>query len=230
MELSIPQDTVIALEALTKYAMQAEEVKLREVTVTCDTCNPSIVNTVNNGNRLVTNGISVGESLTSQVIAQGHGCVIAQCSVKYNIPEAKPSVAFNLKTSSWPLDEPARCKVSQLQMCISYAMGESNMAVVEVDMPSGYKPELLSLDELENNLEIDLKRYEVEDNKINLYFDYFDQNQKCFTIRISQDTVVTNPKPANVKVYDYYQTELTTSTSYSVCQDTLKTVTTTSGI
>nr|BAR45620.1 alpha-2-macroglobulin 3 [Vargula sp. RS-2014] len=213
------QDTVVALEALTKYAMQAEQVELKQVAVTCVSC--AVTHTVNAENRLITDQTSVGESLTGNIVVQGHGCAIAQCSIKYNIPEAKPSVAFNIKASGWPLDEPARCRYSELLICISYVLdtGESNMAVVEIGMASGYKPELLSLDELQNNLDIDLKRYEVEENKVNLYFDYFDQNQKCFTIRMDQDTVVTNPKPANVKVYDYYQTELTTSTSYSICND-----------
>jgi hypothetical protein len=47
----------------------------------------------------------------------------------------------------------------------------NSMAIVSVRLPTGWKPNEESLTKLTNNLDIMLKRYELNENTVNFYFD-----------------------------------------------------------
>lgn len=56
---------------------------------------------------------------------------------------------LQLKIGMKPLNQNAKCYLIELKPCVSYTgLGEINMAIVEIAMPSGYAPDQASLYEL----------------------------------------------------------------------------------
>lgn len=51
-----------------------------------------------------------------------------------------------------PINQKLKCSLVELKPCVSYtALGQINMAIVEVNMPSGYAADEASLHELRTN-------------------------------------------------------------------------------
>ena len=61
---------------------------------------------------------------------------------------------------------------------------ESNMAIVAVKMVSGYIPDKESIKQLKQQTKLGLKRYEVDKNWVNLYFDKVGSAETDFVICI----------------------------------------------
>jgi hypothetical protein len=59
---------------------------------------------------------------------------------------------------------------------------------------------------------IDVKRWEEEKDHVNFYFEELSTRRQCVGFLVLQETEVENPAPAIVRVYDYYQQELSVST------------------
>ena len=92
----------------------------------------------------------------------------------------------------------------------------SNMAVIAVKMISGWIPIKESVEKLKNSAQLGLKRFEIEKNSIQFYFDELDKHDRCFTFGVSQELEIMNAKPATVHVYDYYEPSLSTYSEYSI--------------
>ena len=45
-----------------------------------------------------------------------------------------------------------------------------------------------------------------------IYFDKLTSQKTCISFQANRENVVDNAEPANIKLYDYYQQELTVST------------------
>lgn len=56
-----------------------------------------------------------------------------------------------------------------------------------------------------------MQRYEEEKDKLVLYYNKLTNQLNCVEFVVNRETVVNRPKPANVKLYDYYQQELSVS-------------------
>ena len=92
----------------------------------------------------------------------------------------------------------------------------SNMAVMEVNLPSGYA---LDADELPALREIDkLMRYELEDDgsKLQVYFDNLGNAPSTIELTANRLFKVKNPAKAYITVYDYYDTTLTATEFYGL--------------
>lgn len=106
------------------------------------------------------------------------------------------------------------CAQQKLQICSKYKLPdeESNMAVLEVDMVTGYMAEQASLQDLLNEAATGVKRFEVNGDKVAIYFEKLTAQKTCVSFQANRENVVENAKPGNIKLYDYYQQELTVST------------------
>ena len=97
--------------------------------------------------------------------------------------------------------------VLKTMTCVVYGGDEkSNMAVFELNMPSGY---VIDQDFISAaNLGPLYKRHDVEEGgaKAAIYFDHFSLHEKCFEIVALKEFQVSNPSPADALVYDYYDT------------------------
>lgn len=59
-----------------------------------------------------------------------------------------------------------------------------------------------------------MKRFEVKDDTVVLYFDEIGARSTCFSLDVHAVFHVEDVKDSTIKVYDYYQPEHSTSTSY----------------
>ena len=66
-----------------------------------------------------------------------------------------------------------------------------------------------------------IKRWEEERDQVNVYFEELSTMRQCVGFLIVQETLVENPLPAIIRVYDYYQQELSVSTVSSCSRSVL---------
>uniref|UniRef100_A0A7N5JHF9 Ovostatin-like n=1 Tax=Ailuropoda melanoleuca TaxID=9646 RepID=A0A7N5JHF9_AILME len=90
--------------------------------------------------------------------------------------------------------------------CVYVYSGErntSNMAIIDMKMLSGFVPVPSSLDQLRNKV----MRLEIRNDHVFLYLAEVSAKEITFTITLEETHHVTNSKPAQLKIYDYYETE-----------------------
>lgn len=130
-----------------------------------------------------------------------------QAVLRYNVPDPEPSEAFSLTVNSnTPVDD--KCVTKRLTACAAYRIpGEvSNMAIIEVDLISGYIPDKDSLKQVLKD-DRNVKRYEVDGSKVSFYIDELSNRDTCVTFKMIREVDVDNVKKGAVVVYDYYKPE-----------------------
>jgi A-macroglobulin receptor binding domain len=154
--------------------------------------------------------------------------------VRYNLPKSHPKEnAFSLNTSVTNM-VPGICNEIYLNISMTYNLMDesSNMAVLEVELLSGYEPEKSTLNDLKQvrNLRriylflicdgcivfttddhyfvIEFKRWDFDEGKVNIYLDSIKKGALVhFGFVIKQKVIVEQVKPAQMKLYDYYEQE-----------------------
>uniref|UniRef100_A0A673T596 Pregnancy zone protein n=1 Tax=Suricata suricatta TaxID=37032 RepID=A0A673T596_SURSU len=217
---SSTQDTVVALQALSKYgAVTFSKIEKAAVVTVKSSETFSKDFQVHNANRLLLQEIRLpeipGEYSTT---ASGSGCVYLQTSLRYNIlPKKERKVPFTLMVDTLPknCDGVDAHRKLQIHINISYIgkRPSSNMAIVDVKMISGFIPVKLSVRKLQEKPQI--QRTEVSTNHVLIYFEEITNQTLSFSFSVEQDIQVNNLKPATVKAYDYYETEEFTIEEYS---------------
>ncbi|XP_028610189.1 pregnancy zone protein-like [Grammomys surdaster] len=217
---SSTQDTVVALQALSKYGAATFTRSKKDVSVTIESSGTfSHTHHVNDGNRLLLQEIPLPYLPGNYVIkGSGSGCVYLQTSLKYNIvpvAEEKAPFALQVKTLPLNLDKAGDHRAFQIHINVSYT-GErpsSNMVIVDVKMVSGFIPVKSSVKKLQDQPNI--QRTEVNTNHVLTYIEKLTNQTLGFYFMVEQDIPVKNLKPAPVKVYDYYETDDFTIEEYS---------------
>nr|XP_058938488.1 alpha-2-macroglobulin-like protein 1 isoform X2 [Kogia breviceps] len=219
---SSTQDTVVALQALAKYAtivyVPSEEVNLAVKSAQ----NFQHVFNIQAANRLVFQQESLPDIPGVYTLeASGQGCVHVQMVLRYNILPPKRVEAFSLsaeigKTQCERCTSPGSFL---LTIHTSYvgSRSSSNMVIVEVKMLSGFSPmegtnQLLLQQPL-------VKKVESGIDTLNIYLDELSKETQTYTFIIRQSLMVTNLKPATIKVYDYYLPDEQATIQYSVSFD-----------
>uniref|UniRef100_A0A8C6CAF7 Uncharacterized protein n=1 Tax=Monodon monoceros TaxID=40151 RepID=A0A8C6CAF7_MONMO len=218
---SSTQDTVVALQALSKYGAATFTKREKAATVTIKSSETfSEEFQVDEGNRLLLQEVALPEVPGEYSMAvSGSGCVYLQTSLRYNIlPKKEGKSPFTLKVDTLPKNcdgVNAHSKV-QILINISYT-GErpsSNMVIVDVKMVSGFIPVKASVKKLQERPQI--QRTEVSTNHVLIYFEELTHQSLSFSFSVEQNIPIKNLKPATVKAYDYYETEEFTIEEYSV--------------
>ncbi|KAF4529926.1 hypothetical protein B566_EDAN016556 [Ephemera danica] len=213
------QDTIVALEALAKYAVSVPNKNISmEILSTTSSEDWSQEFSLTTENQLVLQQSNLPRVPTSiNFLMKGRGCALVQSNLRYNVKNAYPSEAFNLTAQVSPVTGRS-CSRLLLELEVAYNLvdGESNMAVIEIDMLSGYVPVKTSLDVLLLNTAVKLKRWDESNGKVNLYFDSLTSESISLSFFLEQAVEVENPKPSQVRVFDYYTPELAISTSYGL--------------
>nr|NP_001178230.1 alpha-2-macroglobulin-like protein 1 precursor [Bos taurus] len=215
---SSTQDTVVALQALAKYATTAyvpsEQVNLAVKSAQ----NFQHTFNVQAANRLVFQQEMLPHIPGVYTLeASGKGCIYAQTVLRYNILPPKSLEAFSLSVKTTGSQCKQHTSLGSLVLTIqtSYvgSRSSSNMAIVEVKMLSGFSPvegtnQLLLQQPL-------VKKVESEIDTLNIYLEELGKETQTYTFTISQSVLVTNLKPATIKVYDYYLPDEQATIQYS---------------
>ncbi|XP_044241170.2 pregnancy zone protein-like isoform X3 [Ursus arctos] len=216
---SSTQDTVVALQALSKYGAATFSKREKAAVVTVKSSETfSEEFQVHDANRLLLQEVRLpeipGEYSTT---VSGSGCVYLQTSLRYNVlPKKEGKVPFTLKVDTLPqnCDGVHAHRKFQIHINISYT-GErpsSNMVIVDVKMISGFIPVKSSVRKLREKPQI--QRTDVSTNHVLIYFEELTNQTLSFSFSVEQDIQVDNLKPATVKAYDYYETEEFTIEEY----------------
>ncbi|KAK4320069.1 hypothetical protein Pmani_009057 [Petrolisthes manimaculis] len=210
------QDTVVALQALATYEghLHQETLNVKAV-VTANNFTHTF--TITDNNKLLEQYQSLPTLPTTVSINMtGQGCVVLQAVQRYNIPQPEPSDAFTLTVNTITTPD-KQCTTKRITACAAYRLPDqkSNMAVIEVDLISGYIPEKQDLKQM-LKLDPNIKRYEVDGSKIHFYMDELLVEDTCVNFRVIRQVDVEDVKPGTVIVYDYYQPEFSISKRYTL--------------
>ncbi|CAH7422708.1 pregnancy zone protein [Phodopus roborovskii] len=207
---SSTQDTVVALQALSKYGAATFTKSKKEVSVTVKSSGTfSQKFQVHNANRLLLQEVRLPDLPGNYVATvSGSGCAYLQTSLKYNIlPKTEGKAPFSLQVDTLPVNFDKNYRTFQIHINVSYT-GErpsSNMVIVDVKMVSGFIPVKSTVKKLQDRPNI--QRTEVNTNHVLVYVEKLTNRTLSFSFLVEQDIPVENLKPAPVKVYDYYETD-----------------------
>nr|XP_009936178.1 PREDICTED: alpha-2-macroglobulin-like protein 1 [Opisthocomus hoazin] len=209
------QDTVVSLQALAQYAaLIPQETREVKVTVKGKEASPLEFH-VHRNNKLVLHQASllaVPETYTVQ--ATGSGCVYVQTTLYYNTPPPKKEEVFVLDVEAVPRESDGARKQLDIHVSVSYVGDRetSNMALVEVEMLSGFIPVKSSVKELEKISLV--KKTEINPDKVIIYLEELGETSLKLNISVEQDIEVQNLKASTVHVYDYYKPDDRTAREY----------------
>jgi len=138
-----------------------------------------------------------------EIEARGNGTAVFQVSWQYNLNTETEESPFYLETKvNSTIDQ------MNLNICSYYKVGnETNMAVLEVLLPSGWKMD--NLESLMDNMDDTSKRIKkIEstkaDTNIVFYFDTVKNDETCVKVPAQRTARIANNKPVAIKMYDYY--------------------------
>ncbi|XP_005365348.1 pregnancy zone protein-like [Microtus ochrogaster] len=207
---SSTQDTVVALQALSKYGAATFTKSKKEVLVTIKSSGTySQKFTVHNANRLLLQEVRLPDLPGNYITTvSGSGCAYLQTSLKYNIlPKTEGRAPFTLQVNTLPINIDENHRTFQIHINVSYTgeRSSSNMVIVDVKMVSGFIPVKSTVKKLQNQPNI--QRTDVTTNHVLVYIEKLTNQSLSFSFLVEQDIPVKNLKPAPVKVYDYYETD-----------------------
>ncbi|NXI35586.1 A2ML1 protein, partial [Galbula dea] len=211
------QDTVVALQALAKYAgLTYSDNGNLTVTVTSPAGTGEEF-VLHNRNRLVLQRAALHQLPGTYVLrAHGQGCALVQVTLRYNVPPPPSTGTFDLRVET----EPEQCLGDararfRLLLRARYTGGRptTNMVVIEAKLPSGYIPDKSSMVELKRQQLV--KKVEVQPDQVTIYLEELTKEEETFAFMATQDFPVSNLQPATVTLYDYYETDDRTDAAYS---------------
>ncbi|XP_043065283.1 CD109 antigen isoform X3 [Drosophila ficusphila] len=218
---SSTQDTVIGLQALTKFAYKTGsgsgtmDIEFAPAGGSNETIK------VNPENSLVLQThVLPKDTRKVDFMAKGTGSAMVQFSYRYNLAEKEKKPTF--KVTPTVKESPKQLLV--VDICAEYVPLEdadkdkdSNMAVMEIALPSGFVGDAESLGKIEA---VDrVKRVETKnsDSTVVVYFDSLTPGDvRCLPVEATKAHAVAKQKPASVSLYDYYDTERRATEYYQV--------------
>ncbi|XP_029436361.1 alpha-2-macroglobulin isoform X2 [Rhinatrema bivittatum] len=214
---SSTQDTVVALQALSLFGTHTYRKNSASTVTLRSESDFQTQYHVDDANRLLLQQERLPDVPGDySVEVKGDGCVFLQMTVKYNQLPPKGDAPFTLHVTTIPSTCTADSQQRFLVFVNTSYVGprlSSNMAIVEVKLPSGFFPDKASVKRL---LHLPwIKRAESKPNHVNIYLDQLTNRTLSFQFSAERDMVVSNLKPAVVKVYDYYEIDEFALAEYS---------------
>ncbi|KAG5869784.1 hypothetical protein JTB14_022629 [Gonioctena quinquepunctata] len=213
------QDTVVALDALSRYLrmVHSEHLNLR---IHIETAHGKQNSTISSGDALKSRTINLKQNSDRVTVhVYGSGCILTQVTQSYFLKHVPTSEAFKLALDVSPVSTIDQCSIASLSPCLAYSGpdGISNMAVMEISLPTGYQADRASLYRLVESTEPSgIKMFEENSDKVNLYFAKLDKKLLCFSFNINEHFAVEERKNSFVKLYDYYRPENEIQQVYAV--------------
>ncbi|XP_046746805.1 CD109 antigen-like isoform X2 [Diprion similis] len=200
------QDTVIGIYALSKLSEKISSKNSNiAISFVYEDGGQTNIN-INPGNNMILQKHMLPRKIREvNLTATGTGFAIIQVSYSYNL---NVTGAWPLFTLDPQVDKNSNANHLQLSICSGFVptkeANESNMAVMEVSLPSGFTVDIDSLPSLEISQHV--KRVETKngDTMVVLYFDKMVREEYCPTVSAFRTHKVAKQKPVPVSIYDYY--------------------------
>ncbi|KAK2846829.1 hypothetical protein Q5P01_009828 [Channa striata] len=213
---SSTQDTVVALQALARYATLVFSPE-GSSTVTVQSPSGQLTFDVNQDNKLL-----YQEKMLQDVTGEfslevkGSACASIQISLHYNIPTPTDvnTLSVEVKPEADCASESQRPKLTlNLKSIYSGKEKSTNMVILDIKMLSGFVPHPESLKSLQRALLVD--RVELKEDHVLVYIRELEKNVPIYhSLELVQEVPVQSLKPAVVQIYDYYQPSDEAETEY----------------
>ncbi|KAG6796738.1 antigen [Apis mellifera caucasica] len=204
------QDTVIGIQALAKLGEKLitknNDIQNNNISVTFAYEEGQNQMNINSDNSMILQKQMLSrKTRLVNITATGNGFVLVQVTYQYNL---NVTGAWPLFTLDPQVDKNSNANHLQLSICSGFVptkeANESNMVVMEVNLPSGFTVDKESLPSLEVSQNV--KRVETKngDTIVILYFDEMSRQEYCPTVSAFRTHKVAKQKPVPVTIYDYY--------------------------
>lgn len=152
--------------------------------------------------------------------ANGEGSSLVQLSYRYNLATKDDKPSFSIKHTIQPTSFPS---LLQMHVCAEFVPGaksdikESNMAIMEVYLPSGFTADADKFDAIRGAKPVQRVETKNSDTAIIIYFDFLTAGEEvCFGVNAEKTHAVAKQKPAAITMYDYYNSEQRATVYYEV--------------
>ncbi|NXQ59526.1 A2ML1 protein, partial [Anthoscopus minutus] len=211
------QDTVVALQALAKYAALTHstqgdaEVKVRSHGGFGKKFQ------VSSQNRLLVQEAVLTE-VPGKFLVQAHGscCVFTRMVLRYNTPSPQDSTSFVLQVKTEPVnctEDKTRSVTVHVHVRYNGKKATSNMVILEVSLLTGFA---LAPGSGMSVRSVESGRTEKTQGGVAIYLDKLSHISDTYVLHLEQEIEVTNLKPGHVRVYDYYNPEEQALADYNV--------------
>ncbi|XP_023235311.1 CD109 antigen-like [Centruroides sculpturatus] len=210
------QDTIMALEALSEYAINSRIRDVMDVSVTVEVpSTPGFTKTlhINKNNLIKLQKFQIQNAWGPVIVkAQGSGIACVQLSSQYNVdwqhlqtPPPVKAFALNIRPYSHGRNN-SHITFHSCQKWINNESYISGMTVLEVQVPTGYIIQQQTLDKYVKSHRVrNLKEARFMETKVAFYFNYLDSNPICLSFTVQRWYPVANmTRFISAKVYDYY--------------------------
>ncbi|XP_028809377.1 CD109 antigen isoform X2 [Denticeps clupeoides] len=221
---SSTQDTIIALQALSEYAVISGSSLINlKIVVHTSPFNTVATFTINKGNHLIQQSeeIQADKELKLQITAQGKGFALFQMTAFYNVESQGFSrtrrdaeeEAFDLFIAVFDMDVYHVHLLICIRLYEDMGLNQTGMAIMEVGLLSGFSllQDTIKTDDL-------IRKVETAPGKVIFYLDSVSTEQVCLNIPIVMDYKVAKVQDAAVVLYDYYEPRRRTVGTYSSWQ------------
>ncbi|KAM4636167.1 ovostatin-like isoform 3-T3 [Discoglossus pictus] len=141
-----------------------------------------------------------------EVTVTGRGCCLVQTTVQYNIPVKKENCAFSLSIQSSPescVNDVAYDFGVTISVSYNGMRNQSNMVLVQTQLPSGYTLEYKSLSELQKRF----PKVEEIDKTLVIYIASMSEETVSIDFKLQMSNRVQNFQPSYVYIFDYYKSD-----------------------
>ena len=199
------QDTVVGLQALIQYSVEAQNDVGMTVTLTSGDWTQEVELDAENADIVQVVSVPVGEDL--QLVTDGVGEAVVQVVHRFNLPEdqLQPGEIFSLDIDY----SPNSIKVGDL-ISVSATVNfeppvelDAGMVIIDIALPTGFSPVLETLDALVDE-DPKVWRYDLPDGRVEIYVEDLVVNE---TFEVEFDGIALHQvitQPTNSKVYSYY--------------------------
>ncbi|NXY41717.1 A2ML1 protein, partial [Ceuthmochares aereus] len=202
------QDTIVALQALAKYAARTFSTSGQAVVMVKSQRGIGKAFQMNHQKRLLVQQAELTD-IPGQLLVQVQGsrCVFAQTVLRYHEPPRRSAVTFTLRVNTELTNcSQANARVLTVRILTSYigTRVTSNMVMVELSMLSGFILAPGSRIILAREDEDEINSFPLS-LLISFYLHKLNDESQTFILQLERVIRMKNLKPASIKVYDYYQ-------------------------
>ncbi|XP_071088566.1 CD109 antigen-like [Haliotis cracherodii] len=191
------QDTVVALDALSAFATVINSDSFK---ISADISSGKFSKhfDINAKNALDLQATDANEFTgTFNVKAQGHGVGYLEIASFFNVEKPVEEQYFDISQDI----EIETLNMYTLRTCVSYSKERtSNMAVVEITIPSGFEPDMESI-----YISRKLQRSELLGKTLVFYFNQIDASETCIRFTGRRNGPVAKIQASPIHAFDYYE-------------------------
>ena len=202
------QDTVVGLQALIRFAVDARFDVDMTVTLTSGDWQKQVEISQLSADVLQVLEVPIGEKI--EMVAQGKGQVVVQVVRRFNLPEVgQTEVKMFQIDVDYGTDHVAVDDLITVSVSVQFTPPEpieAGMVVLDVSVPTGFAPVSESIEALVND-NASVKRYDVAGRKIILYIEDMAPGESLSFQFQARALYPVRAKPVTSQVYSYYNPE-----------------------